>query len=149
MLGQVIVQVPPCGDRDRLSPGAGVGRGLCAPGVAPGWGLTVHEVEDEAELVGRVEGIGHAHDERAVLVGDAGSLSLSPVPVPCPAPVSPHPSADEGQHDAFVEGQRLALLHLDALLVQALHGVPGGRAQSPCSHHVPRAGPAPSSRPQL
>ena len=26
----------------------------------------VHQVEDEAELVGRVEGVRHAHDERAV-----------------------------------------------------------------------------------
>lgn len=88
VLGQVIVQVPPCGDSDWLSPGAGVGRGLRALGVAQGWGLTVHEVEDEAELVGRVEGIGHAHDERAVLAGDAGSpslsLSLSPAQPPCP-----------------------------------------------------------------
>lgn len=90
VLGQVIVQIPPCGDSDQLSPGAGVGRGLHALGVAQGWGLTVHEVKDEAELVGRVEGIGHAHDERAVLAGDAGSLSLSvslslsPAQPPCP-----------------------------------------------------------------
>jgi hypothetical protein len=27
----------------------------------------VHQVEDEAELVGRVEGVRHAHDEGAVL----------------------------------------------------------------------------------
>lgn len=32
-------------------------------------GLTVHEVEDEAQLVWRVEGVGHAHDEGAVLGG--------------------------------------------------------------------------------
>lgn len=41
-----------------------------------------------------------------------------------------HPSADEGQHDALVQGQRLPLLHLDALLVQTLHGVPGGERWS-------------------
>lgn len=28
---------------------------------------TVHEVQDEAQLVGGVEGVRHAHDERAVL----------------------------------------------------------------------------------
>lgn len=28
---------------------------------------TVHEVQDEAELVGGVEGVRHTHDERAVL----------------------------------------------------------------------------------
>lgn len=34
------------------------------------WGagrLTIHEVQDEAELVRSVEGIGHTHDEGAVL----------------------------------------------------------------------------------
>ena len=58
----------------------------------------VHEVEYEAELVGRVERVGHADDEgRAVA------------------------AAHRREHDAFVERQTLALLHLDALLVQALH----------------------------
>lgn len=35
-----------------------------------GWGgvnLTVHQVQDEAELIGGVEGVRHTHDERAVL----------------------------------------------------------------------------------
>lgn len=41
---------------------------------------------------------------------------------PCPAPA--HPGADKGQHNALIQGQGLALLHLDAFLVQTLHGVP-------------------------
>lgn len=53
--------------------------------------LTVHEVEDEAELVGCVEGVRHAHDERAVLPGEmrsrsAGGAPGTPsftVPLPC------------------------------------------------------------------
>lgn len=53
--------------------------------------LTVHEVEDEAELVGCVEGVRHTHDERAVLAGEtrsrsAGSAPGTPsltVPLPC------------------------------------------------------------------
>ena len=57
----------------------------------------VHEVEDEAELVGGVEGVGHADDEGAVVAG-----------------------AHEAEHDALVQRQGLALLHLDALLVQTL-----------------------------
>ena len=57
----------------------------------------VHEVEDEAELVGGVEGVGHADNEGAVVAG-----------------------AHEAEHDALVQRQGLALLHLDALLVQTL-----------------------------
>ena len=57
----------------------------------------VHEVEDEAELVGGVECVGHADDEGAVVAG-----------------------AHKAQHDALVQRQGLALLHLDALLVQTL-----------------------------
>lgn len=56
-----------------------------------------------------------------------GTPSLVPLTGVLALPASPHPGADEGQHDAFVEGQGLALLHLDAFLVQTLHGVPGGR----------------------
>lgn len=41
-----------------------------------------------------------------------------------------HPSADEGQHDALIQSQGLSLLHLDALLVQTLHGVPGEVSES-------------------
>jgi len=70
----------------------------------------VHQVEDEAELVRRVEGVGHADDERTVLAG-----------------------GDEAQHDSFVEGKRFALLHLDPLLVQTLHGVHLARVGFPAS----------------
>lgn len=35
-----------------------------------------------------------------------------------------HPGADEGKHDPLVQSQGLSLLHLDAFLVQTLHGVP-------------------------
>jgi hypothetical protein len=47
-------------DRDWRMDGASVGL------------LTVHEVEDEAELVGRVEGVRHADDEGTVLEGGHG-----------------------------------------------------------------------------
>ena len=57
----------------------------------------VHEVEDEAELVLGVEGVGHAHDEGAV--------------VAC---------ADEAEHDPLIECQSLSLLHLNAFLVETL-----------------------------
>lgn len=60
----------------------------------------VHEVEDEAELAGRVESVSHAHDERAVLAG-----------------------RHKAQHRSLVQRKRFALLHLDALLVETLHGV--------------------------
>ena len=46
-----------------------------------------------------------------------------------------HPGADERQHDALVQGQSLPLLHLDALLVQTLHGVPVGEGPVPQSVH--------------
>ena len=58
---------------------------------------TVHEVEDEAEFVLGVEGVGHADNEGAVVA-----------------------SADQTQHDPLVEGQRFALLHLNALLIKTL-----------------------------
>ena len=57
----------------------------------------IHEVEDEAELVGGVEGVGHTDNEGAVVAG-----------------------AHKAQHDALVQRQGLALLHLDAFLVQTL-----------------------------
>ncbi len=38
-----------------------------AKGGGGGGHLTVHEVQDEAELIGGVEGIRHTHDEGAVL----------------------------------------------------------------------------------
>ena len=57
----------------------------------------VHEVEDEAELVLGVEGVGHADNEGAV--------------VAC---------ADQAQHYPLVEGQGLPLLHLNALLIKTL-----------------------------
>ena len=57
----------------------------------------VHEVEDEAELVLGVEGVGHADNEGAVVAG-----------------------ADQAQHYPLVEGQGLALLHLNALLIKTL-----------------------------
>ena len=56
--------------------------------------------KNEAELVWGVEGVGHADDEGTVLAG-----------------------GDQGEHDPLVESQRLPLLHLDPLLVQAFHGV--------------------------
>lgn len=37
---------------------------------------TVHEVQDKAQLVRRVEGIRHTHNERAVLEEDAERTSL-------------------------------------------------------------------------
>ncbi len=37
--------------------------------------------------------------------------------------LSTYAGADQGEHDALVECKRFALLHLDALLVQAFHGV--------------------------
>lgn len=37
---------------------------------------TVHEVQDKAQLVRRVEGIRHTHNERAVLKEDAERTSL-------------------------------------------------------------------------
>ena len=58
---------------------------------------TVHEVEDEAEFVLGVEGVGHADNEGAVVA-----------------------SADQAQHDPLVQSQSLALLHLNALLVKTL-----------------------------
>ena len=57
----------------------------------------VHEVEDEAELVLGVEGVGHADDEGTVVAG-----------------------AHQAQHYPLVQGQGLALLHLDAFFVQTL-----------------------------
>lgn len=45
---------------DRLGLQFNLGRG-------GGGHLTVHEVQDEAELIGGVEGVRHTHDERAVL----------------------------------------------------------------------------------
>lgn len=83
MLGQVIVQVSSCDNSDKLSPWHCPLR----PGVpqhrSP---LTVHEVEDEAELVGRVEGVGHADDEGAVLAGGTGSRcsASGAAGTPCP-----------------------------------------------------------------
>ena len=47
-----------------------------------------------------MEGVGHADNEWAVLSG-----------------------RDKAKHDSFVEGQGLALFHLDPFLVQAFHGV--------------------------
>ena len=58
---------------------------------------TIHEVEDEAELVLGVEGVCHADDEGAV--------------VAC---------ADEAEHDPLIECQSLSLLHLNAFLVETL-----------------------------
>ena len=57
----------------------------------------VHEVEDEAELVLGVEGVGHADDEGTVVAG-----------------------AHQAQHYPLVQGQSLALLHLNALLIKTL-----------------------------
>ena len=54
----------------------------------------------EAQFVLGVEGVGHADNKWAVLSG-----------------------GDQAKHDPFVEGQGLALFHLDAFLVQAFHGV--------------------------
>lgn len=79
----------------------------------------VHQIEDEAQLVGRVEGVRHADDERAVLT-----------------------RADQRQHDALVERQRLALLHLDALLIEAFHGVHLARVGLPAAVHLAEAAPA-------
>lgn len=80
-----------------------------------------------------MERVGHADDERTVLgAGRGGQWGLpGPGAGGCPGGRLPaHPGADEGQHDALVQGQRLPLLHLDALLVQTLHGVPAGERRS-------------------
>ena len=74
---------------------------------------TVHEVEDEAEFVLGVEGVGHADNEGAVVA-----------------------SADQTQHDPLVEGQRFALLHLNALLIKTLHGVHLARVGLPAPVHL-------------
>src|SRR3712207_5911224 len=64
------------------------------------------------------------------------SAGLPKVLDPKAAPVASlgppaHPGADEREHDALIQGQGLPLLHLDALLVQTLHGIPGrGRGLS-------------------
>ena len=57
----------------------------------------VHEVQDEAELVGGVEGIGHTDYEGAVMS-----------------------CGHQAQHDPLIQRQGLALLHLDPLLVKTL-----------------------------
>ena len=68
MLGEVVVEVP-----------------------------AVHQVQDEAEFVGSLEGVVEIDDKRTV---------------------------DLGQHVLLVEGQRFSLLQFDSLLVQQLHGKP-------------------------
>lgn len=60
----------------------------------------IHQIEDEAELAGRVKCVSHANDEGTVFA-----------------------SRHEAQHGSLVQCQRLALLHLDALLVEAFHCV--------------------------
>ena len=72
---------------------------------------TVHEVEDEAELVLGVEGVCHADYEGAVVA-----------------------SADQAQHDPLVQSQSLTLLHLNALLVKTLKYQELGLIQSPSAH---------------
>ena len=74
----------------------------------------VHEVEDEAELVLGVEGVGHADNEGAV--------------VAC---------ADQAQHYPLVEGQGLPLLHLNALLIKTLkHAVSHSSGVSQALAHL-------------
>ena len=73
----------------------------------------VHEVEDEAELVLGVEGVGHADDEGTV--------------VAC---------ADQAQHYPLVESQGLSLLHLYPFLVKTLHGVHLARVCLPAAVHL-------------
>ena len=74
---------------------------------------TVHEVEDEAELVLGVEGVCHADYEGAVVA-----------------------SADQAQHDPLVQSQSLTLLHLNALLVKTLKYQELGLSQSPSAQWV-------------
>lgn len=76
----------------------------------------VHEVEDEAQLVGRLESVGHAHNERTVLA-----------------------SRDQREHDPFVECQSFTLFHFDSLLVQTLHGVHFARVRFPAAVHLAEA----------
>ena len=54
----------------------------------------VHQIQDEAELVRGVKGVGHADDEGTILS-----------------------STDQAEHDALVQRQSLSLLHFDPLLV--------------------------------
>ena len=58
---------------------------------------TVHEVEDKAELVRGVEGVGHANNEGTIVA-----------------------RGHQTQHDPLVQGKGLALLHFDAFFVQTL-----------------------------
>ena len=60
----------------------------------------VHEVENKTKFVWRVKGVRHADNERTVLA-----------------------RRDETQHDALIQSQRLALLHLYPFLIQALHRI--------------------------
>ena len=57
----------------------------------------VHQVENEAEFVRGVEGVGHADNEGTVMA-----------------------SAHQAQHYPLVQGQSLSLLHLNALLIKTL-----------------------------
>ena len=73
----------------------------------------VHEVQDEAELVGGVEGVGHADDEGAVVArGHLQDIVL--------LQRIWYYYVHQAQHDPLVQGQGLALLHLDAFFVQTL-----------------------------
>ena len=83
---------------------------------------TVHEVEDEAEFVLGVEGVGHADNEGTVVAG-----------------------ADQAQHYPLVQGQSLALLHLNALLIKTLHGVHLARVGLPAPVHLAEPAPADNS----
>ena len=78
----------------------------------------VHEVEDEAELVLGVEGVGHADNEGTVVA-----------------------RAHQTQHNPLVQGQSLALLHLNALLIKTLHGVHLARVGLPAPVHLSEPAP--------
>ena len=52
------------------------------------------------------------------------------------------PRGDEAEHDPFVEGQRLSLLHLDPLLVETLHCVHLARVRLPASVDLAESSPS-------
>lgn len=79
----------------------------------------VHQVEYEAQLVRRLEGVGHADDEGTVLSG-----------------------GHQTEHHTFVQRQRLSLFHFDALFIETLHCVHFPCVGLPTAVHLAKASSA-------
>lgn len=77
---------------------------------------TVHQVENEAELAGRVKSISHANDKRAIFAGWY-----------------------EAQHCSFVQRQCFALLHLDSLFIETFHCIHLAGVDLPTPVHLTEA----------